>query len=51
MVLALLMELKLRKIKGMTVLIIGGCCTKRGANTLIENANQYRKKQSKSVIG
>jgi hypothetical protein len=48
MVRALLMELKLRKIKGKTVLIIDGCCTKRGANTLIENANQYRKKQSNS---
>lgn len=47
-VLALLMELKLHKIKGMTVLIIDGCCTKRGSNTLIENASQYRKKQSNS---
>lgn len=48
MILALLMELNLRKIKGKTILIIDGCSIKRGANTQIENANQYRKKQSKS---
>lgn len=48
MVESLVKEFILHKIKGMTVLIIDGCCTKRGANTLIENANQYRTKQTKS---
>jgi len=47
-ILALIMELNLRKINGTIVLIIDGCCIKRGANTKIENAKQYRIKKTKS---